>query len=41
MLAGAAEEKAQYKETLVPIVIGVVMLLGSITLIVSIAKLFD
>lgn len=41
MLAGAAEEKAQYKETLVPVVIGVVMLLGSITLISAIAKLME
>lgn len=41
MLAGAAEEKAQYKETLVPVVIGVVMLLGSITLISAIATLME
>ncbi len=41
MLAGAAEEKAQYKESLVPVVIGVVMLLGSITLISAIAKLME
>lgn len=41
MLAGAAEERAQYKETLVPIVIGVVMLLGSIILISSIASLVE
>ena len=41
MLAGAAEEKAQYKESLVPVVIGVVMLLGSITLISTIAKLME
>lgn len=41
MLASGADEKAQYKETLVPIVIGAVMLLGSIGLIITIARLFD
>lgn len=41
MLAAGAEEKAQYKETLMPVVIGVVMLLGSLALISAIAGLFD
>lgn len=41
MLAAGAEEKAQYKETLIPVVIGVVMLIGSLTLISAIAGLFD
>ena len=41
MLASGADEKAQYKETLIPVVIGVVMLLGSIALITTIAGVFD
>lgn len=40
MLAGATEEKAKYKETLVPIVIGVVMLLGALTIIDIILNIF-
>lgn len=41
MLASSADEKAQYKETLVPVLIGAVMLIGSLSLIITIAKLFD
>ena len=39
MLAGGAEEKAQYKETMMPMVIGVIMLFGCIILMSSISKL--
>lgn len=39
MLAGGAEEKAQYKETMIPLVIGVIMLFGCIILMSSISKL--
>lgn len=38
MLAGGAEEKAQYKESLIPMVVGVVMLVGSVVLISAIAQ---
>ena len=41
MLAGAAEEKAQYKETMVPVVIGIVMLLGGILLVSAIISLVE